>query len=75
MPRPRPPYPPEFGAEAARLIRSAASRCPRSPRTGRVRAERAGWIKQADLDEGAVTTAHQRRTGGAAPAPPQGAGP
>ena len=53
MPKHRPPYPPEFRAEAVRLVREGG-RTPKelaqdlgcSDETIRI------WLKQADLDEG-----------------------
>jgi transposase len=52
VPRTRPPCPPEFRAEAVRLIRASGSRCPRSPRIRASRSSLRVWIKHADLDEG-----------------------
>jgi transposase len=53
LPRTRPPYPPEFRAEAVRLARSTG----KTPRQGRRRSRGAGqsvanWLRQADLDDG-----------------------
>ena len=53
MPKHRPPYPPEFRAEAVRLVREGG-------RTPKELAQDLGcsdetirnWLKQADLDEG-----------------------
>lgn len=66
MPNPRPPYPPEFRAEAVRLYRSVQGQ-----KSLRQVCEELGisieslrsWLKQADLDDGrrtdGVTTAEQ----------------
>lgn len=53
MPRTRPPYPPEFRAEAVRLIRSSGKPLSQiSKDLGVCEQSLRGWIKQADLDEG-----------------------
>ena len=53
MPRTRPPYPPEFRAEAVRLIRSSGKPLSRiSKDLGVSEQSLRVWIKQADLDEG-----------------------
>ena len=53
MPRPKPPYPPEFRAEAVRLFKSSGESIPRiaadlgvSDQTLR------NWVAQDDLDAG-----------------------
>ena len=56
MPRTRPPYPPEFRAEAVRLARSAEQPLARTARDLGVSLETLrAWIKQADLDSGQRT--------------------
>ena len=56
MPRTRPPYPPEFRAEAVRLARSAEQPLTRTARDLGVSLETLrAWIKQADLDSGQRT--------------------
>ena len=53
MPRTRPPYPPEFRAEAVRLIRSSGKPLSQiSNDLGDSEQSLRVWIKQADLDEG-----------------------
>lgn len=53
MPRTRPPYPPEFRAEAVRLIRSSGKPLSQiSKDLGVSEQSLRVWIKQADLDEG-----------------------
>jgi transposase len=53
VPRTRPPYPPEFGAEAVRLIRSSGKPLSQiSKDLGVSEQSLRVWIKQADLDEG-----------------------
>ena len=53
MPRTRPPYPPEFRAEAVRLIRSGGKPLSQiSKDLGVSEQSLRVWIKQADLDEG-----------------------
>lgn len=53
MPRTRPPYPPEFRAEAVRLIRSSGKPLSEiSKDLGVSEQSLRVWIKQADLDEG-----------------------
>ena len=53
MPRSRPPYPPEFRAEAVRLARSSESRSRRSPRKLGVSAQTLrNWVFQAGVDAG-----------------------
>ena len=53
MPRTRPPYPPEFRAEAVRLIRSSGKPLSQiSNDLGVSEQSLRVWIKQADLDEG-----------------------
>ena len=53
MPRTRPPYPPEFRAEAVRLIRSSGKPLSTiSKDLGVSEQSLRVWIKQADLDEG-----------------------
>jgi transposase len=53
VPRTRPPYPPEFRAEAVRLARSTG----KTPQQvaddlGVSRQSLANWLRQADLDDG-----------------------
>jgi transposase len=56
VPRTRPPYPPEFRAEAVRLARSAEQPLTRTARDLGVSLETLrAWIKQADLDSGQRT--------------------
>ena len=56
MPRTRPPYPPEFGAEAVRLARSAEQPLARTARDLGVSLETLrAWVKRADLDSGQRT--------------------
>lgn len=56
MPRTRPPYPPEFRAEAVRLAHSAEQPLTRTARDLGVSLETLrAWIKQADLDSGQRT--------------------
>ena len=53
MPKTRPPYPPEFRAEAVRLIRSSGKPLSQiSKDLGVSEQSLRVWIKQADLDEG-----------------------
>jgi putative transposase len=53
VPRTRPPYPPEFRAEAVRLIRSSGKPLSQiSKDLGVSEQSLRVWIKQADLDEG-----------------------
>ena len=53
MPRTRPPYPPEFRAEAVRLIRSSGKPLSEiSQDLGVSEQSLRVWIKQADLDAG-----------------------
>jgi transposase len=53
VPRTRPPYPPEFRAEAVRLIRSSGKPLLEiSKDLGVSEQSLRVWIKQADLDEG-----------------------
>jgi transposase len=53
VPRTRPPYPPEFRAEAVRLIRSSGKPLSEIPKDlGLSEQSLRVWIKQADLDEG-----------------------
>jgi transposase len=53
VPRTRPPYPPEFRAEAVRLIRSSGRPLSQiSKDLGVSEQSLRVWIKQADLDEG-----------------------
>jgi transposase len=53
VPRTRPPYPPEFRAEAVRLIRSSGKPPSEiSKDLGVSEQSLRVWIKQADLDEG-----------------------
>jgi transposase len=53
VPRTRPPYPPEFRAEAVRLIRSSGKPLSEiSKDLGVSEQSLRVWIKQADLDEG-----------------------
>ena len=53
MPRTRPPYPPEFRAEAVRLIRSSGKPLSEiSKDLGVSEQSLRVWIKQADLDAG-----------------------
>ena len=53
MPRTRPPYPPEFRAEAVWLIRSSGKPLSQiSKDLGVSEQSLRVWIKQADLDEG-----------------------
>ena len=53
MPRTRPPYPPEFRAEAVELIRSGAKTVRGLSRDLGVSDQTLrNWIKQADLDAG-----------------------
>ena len=53
MPRTRPPYPPEFRAEAVRLIRSSGKPLSQiSKDLGVSEQSLRVWSKQADLDEG-----------------------
>jgi len=53
VPNPRPPYPPEFRAEAVRLIRSSGKPLSQiSKDLGVSEQSLRVWIKQADLDEG-----------------------
>ena len=56
MPRTRPPYPPEFRAEAVRLARSAEQPLARTARDLGVSLETLrAWVKRADLDSGQRT--------------------
>ena len=56
MPRTRPPYPPEFRAEAVRLARSAEQPLARTARDLGVSLETLrAWVKQADLGSGQRT--------------------
>jgi transposase len=53
MPRTRPPYPPEFRAEAVELIRSGNKRIAELSRDlGITEQTLRNWLKQADLDAG-----------------------
>jgi transposase len=53
VPHTRPPYPPEFRAEAVRLIRSSGKPLSQiSKDLGVSEQSLRVWIKQADLDEG-----------------------
>jgi transposase len=53
VPRTRPPYPPEFRAEAVRLIRSSGKPLSLiSKDLGVSEQSLRVWVKQADLDEG-----------------------
>jgi transposase len=53
VPRTRPPYPPEFRAEAVRLIRSSGKPLSQiSKDLGVSEQSLRVWTKQADLDEG-----------------------
>jgi transposase len=55
VPRTRPPYPLEFGAEAVRLIRASGKPLSQiSKDLGVSEQSLRVWIKQADLDEAAV---------------------
>jgi len=56
VPHTRPPYPPEFRAEAVRLARSAEQPLARTARDLGVSLETLrAWVKQADLDSGQRT--------------------
>jgi transposase len=56
MPRTRPPYPPEFRAEAVRLLRESAKPASQIARDLGVSYESLRhWVKQADLDAGRRT--------------------
>ena len=56
MPRTRPPYPPEFRAEAVRLARSAQQPLTKTARDLGVSLETLrAWLKQDDLDTGQRT--------------------
>jgi transposase len=64
VPRTRPPYPPEFRAEAVRLIRASGKPLSQiSKDLGVSEQSLRVWIKQADLDEGrrddGLTTSEQ----------------
>jgi transposase len=53
MPKSKPPYPPEFRAEAVRLARSGQQSLAQIARDLGVSCEALrGWIKQTDLNEG-----------------------
>ncbi len=53
MPRTRPPYPPEFRAEAVRLARSSGKPLPALAADLGVSTEALRhWLRQADADEG-----------------------
>ena len=53
MPRPRPPYPPEFRAEAIRLARSGDRKLSEiADDLGVSQQSLRNWVRQADLDEG-----------------------
>jgi transposase len=53
MPRTRPPYPPEFRAEAVELIRSGTKRLAELSRDlGVADQTLRNWVRQADLDAG-----------------------
>jgi hypothetical protein len=69
VPRSRPPYPPEFRAEAVRRARSAQQPLARTARGLGVSSETLrAWIKQADLDSGQRTDGlDHRRTRGPQP--------
>src|SRR5919202_4082622 len=56
MPRPRPPYPPEFRAEAVELIRSGAKSIRGLSRDLGVSDQTLrNWLRQGDLDAGRRT--------------------
>jgi transposase len=53
VPRTRPPYPPEFRAEAVRLIRSSGKLvCEVAQDLGVSEQALRNWLRQADLDDG-----------------------
>src|SRR5260370_32301388 len=53
MPKTHPPYPPEFRAEAIRLIRTSGKSMAQIGRELEVTTETLRqWVKQADLDDG-----------------------
>ena len=53
MPRTRPPYPPEFRAEAVRLVREGGRTAEELARDlGRTGQTIRNWLKQADPDRG-----------------------
>jgi transposase len=53
MPRGRPPYPPEFRAEAVRLCTEAAARASRrSPRSWGLPGALRTWVKRTEVEEG-----------------------
>lgn len=53
MPRTRPPYPPEFRAEAVRLVRVSGRRMSQVARElGVSQQSLSAWVKQAQVDAG-----------------------
>ena len=53
MPKSHPPYPPEFRAEAVRLVRSSGKPMAQVARGLEVSSEALRvWVKQADIDDG-----------------------
>jgi transposase len=52
MPRTRPPYSPEFRAEAIRLVREGGALKQVAEELGCSEVSLRSWVKQADLDEG-----------------------
>jgi transposase len=56
VPRTRPPYPPEFRAEAVRLIRASGKLVPEvASDLGVSEQTLRNWIRQGDLDDGRRT--------------------
>jgi transposase len=53
VPRTRPPYPPEFRAEAVRLVRASGRSIPQVARElGVATQSLRGWVKQSEIDAG-----------------------
>ena len=56
MPRPRPPYPPEFRAEAVRLFKSSGESIPRIASDLGISGQTLrNWVSQDDVDGGRKT--------------------